>query len=811
MMPERRSRCRLFIVYMTVALFCAGLFRPARAWAQPALPTCSAAALEDRDGDGSADVARLDCDFGADAPVQLTMYCPVGGLTEEAIAEQLLNPGDCTWVFDSGADGTANLIIRFHKEGETFVADLYDDRDEDGQVSHTVTGAQVDVTESDFWTVQVISDTPWYANGRFNFNLTLFVDGYVEVHFGTEKYESLLAHDGTPDFQIQVADRTGDGRPDHDLRQLLIPRAWEFIGQVFQLMVNWRDGDAPPEGADLWPFLATAIEATGTRVVKGGTSFAPPIQIDWTRSRIVAISEFVASRFNESGCFIYGSDRLQAHGVIEAAFENPFCFYDLAEDGDETPELSIRSEYWPANHWGFIGGRFDSPIQWLRYSWDQNNDGGWDYGVGLAGRHKYDESINIGDYLIRSISYDRFPTWSTGQVWDEAIFIDVVDHNYGSSEGIYEAQVPVPILEQYLTGLADTPPPTDPESFLIDGLRIEYAADLVSQVQLYYSPVDGHLHLSGATSGFWKKDDKTQLEYGNNNGDQFIDEWRYMAQGKLRERLNWTPDYLVLADSVEQSITLKQTTTPAALFETPIPATHAEWVSLGRMLEDHSLLAVETLGEMMSQFEGPEMRLTGAELAAFRLLPEGYRLQLTLKPDFRITGPDLVTLSGLAPGEYVVEHRNGMFSVIPLTPPQLALAARQPDLSKPVQLTIGNTGTADSPGLTLVAEVLLPDGAIVELARKPVDVLAGEDALELVNIPTTIAGQGDLRARLEDGEGEIVAELVPMPLAGAPPADSAAIARLGNEPVLIPVILLFAFALGFAAYMATGRYRNPAS
>jgi hypothetical protein len=799
-------RYQKYILMLIIALGGAAVARPARAQAQPGVPTCGAAtAVEDRDGDGSADFAALDCDFGTGEMVRLSLFCPGGGLDGAALAGRLLNPGPCAWVFDSGADGAANLIVRFHEADGSFFADLYDDRDGDGQVAHAVAGSQVSVAESEFWTVRLISDGPWHAGDDFNFNLTLIVDGDVEAQFGASVYQSIIANDGLVDFTIEVVDETRNGRPDYEIRRLLIPRYLQRVGQVFQLMVNWRDTEPPPENAALWPYLSAAAKNAGSRVPKPGPGYVPPIQVDWATGKIVAISEFVASRGGESNCFIYGSDVLEKGLPVAPGFENPFCFYDLAADGDGSAELSIRSEYWPAHFWAFVGGLFDGPMQWIRYSWDRDNDGAWDYGVGVSGRHEYDATVSFGEYLIRSVPYDEFPTWVAGREWDEAVFVESVDRKYFSSEGIYEAQVPLEVIQGYLTGLIKNRPPVDLESFIYDGLRIEYAPDLTAQARLYYSPVDARLHLSGATTGLWEIGDGAQIRYANTDGDPFIDEWRYMEGEALRGQLNRTPDYLALADAAGQSVALKEATTAPAVFEVGLPTDNAGWTALGRMLEDNAGGELTALEDMMAQFDGPETRVSGATLADFRQTAAGFRFRLTLAPGYGVNGPDLLGLAGLAPGEYLVENRRGAFSVAPLASAQPALEVRQPDPNAPARVAIANSGGTDLLDLELVVEATTADGTVVELLRQPAEALAGETAGALVDIPTALAAGSPIVARLEDAGGRTVVQSASMPAPGAPPADRAAVFTLERAPVLVPVVSLFGIILVLAALLAATR------
>ena len=167
-------------------------------------------------------------------------------------------------------------------------------------------------------------------------------------------------------------------------------------------------------------------------------------------------------------------------------------------------------------------------------------------------------------------------------------------------------------------------------------------------------------------------------------------------------------------------------------------------------------------------------------------------------------------LSGLAPGDYTIENSGGAFTVEPLIPAQLSLDIQQLAESgevTTVQVSIHNAGTADAPDLTLVAETVDKDGTVTELTRELVEALAGETEQLLVDIPSPAAGTATLRVRLEDADGQIVAEADPTGLT-APPLNRNVVFSIWQVPVLVPVLALFgAFAAG-AAVLAVARRRG---
>lgn len=787
-------------------------------------------AQHDLDGDKAPDLVIIDFPFATEND-QILVYAQDNGMSWGERLDDILRFYEETWIFDVGRDGTAQLIIDFRKENNKLSASIFDDYDGDGVVAYNLEDQTVVITESQNWHVQVVTESSWtLPDGSINPELIYYVDGtilrYLDWGEAYPAQSYALEHaitDGTVDWEIEIVDNDMNGIPDYQLQRLMtwFPQYYAVFRATLYSNPHQNRALHYPNYI-IWPLLVSSHNYEAYNYFDR----PPVVAINWEQAKIDRAG--IIGYPIENGYHINSRFSWEKGQENYADFENPMAYYDLANDKDGRPELFVRFEVFekgdPLVLVRFNGQKAPVPLTHVEYTWDSNNDGRWDYEMGLGARFPINSTVEYADFSIRTVPYELIPTWVNGQHWDMAIFFAAENGGYWNSEGMGEWGInrgylggelvePSDLRDLYLTGMAGA---TSLEAFtryyneIPVGFRGELAAHYFSEPQLYVSPIDGRVHLYRATQGVWSISDQKVIRTQDLNADGFIDQWQLFTGEEIDSALNVAQNFLLYAGEGEVVIKSLSSIPEVKLFQPPV--NNDKRIAINELAQNYPIDASNRfLKSLLDKLDGKETRLVGVSMSSLRPTAGGFRLQLTLKPDFRLTGPDLLSLSGLAPGEYVVEYRNGMFSVITLTPPQLTLAARQPDLSKPIQLTIGNAGTADSPGLTLVTEALLPDGAIVELARKPMDVLAGEDALVLIDIPTTIAGRGDLRARLEDGKGEIVAELVPMPLAGAPPADSAAIARLGNEPVLIPVILLFAFALGFAAYMATGRYRNPAS
>jgi hypothetical protein len=582
------------------------------------------------------------------------------------------------WLFDYNSNGKVELIIVFHQlDNNVFAADLYVDQDDDESVSYEIIDGRLIITESDYWTVRILANGSWNDGDKVNFNLNILVDGSVEGMFGASTYQHLLQNDGKVDFVIDVVDANNNGRPDYEIRQHQIAERFDLVGEGFHLMINHKgDEHIPLPHSDsqlFWPFLGTAPDISGSLVPKS-FGFRPPILINWEQSRIVAIGELVASRSSESNCFIYGTGRLEPETIVDPGFENPFCFYDLTNEDNGTPELIIRMEYWPAHDPRFASGLAHMPIQWIRYSWDHNNDGGMDYGIGLAGRHPLETIIEVGDYKILSISYEAFPYWIMERSWDMAVFVDTEAEFYLSNEGIYEAQVPMSVISEYMTGLSSTLPSIATNSLIArNGLRIEYTPNFDTYVLLYFSPIDNRLHLREAAEGYWDINEEQSLQYFNRNADPYIDEWRYLYQGETQQQLNITEDYLIYTDYHNQVIIIKEERLSPFLFEIMPPRNNDEWSVLKQLVDSSKLdFSPENLRGVIDRFDTAHIEIHNANFHGYRTTDKGFRFVLELLPDFQmVSNPNYLFPVLSDPGAYVVDYDGDRFVIQPWSPSSL--------------------------------------------------------------------------------------------------------------------------------------------
>jgi hypothetical protein len=650
---------------------------------------------------------------------------------------------DEVWVFDVGALGRASLIVSFHQDGDTLTANLFDDKDGDGQVRHRIENGHPRVTESPYWTVRVIApDGWWLKGGKINFNLKILVDGPLLVTFGSDLFINRLSTDGVIDYEVLIRDRDGDGRPDYELRNAYppVPESWGVYRSI--LIVSSREGDAPIENFVFWPYLGSSGPLKGYEggklpttifydtqgraygIVKDyGTSFSP-IQVDWNNARINYVGEFVASRGSDKNWFIQSITPIRLGQLNTPNFENPFAFYDLAMDRDGIPELQVRVQYFGPNDPYYLDRRSPMAYENIRYSWDQDNDQTWDYKVDLVGRHIEDAVVGFPEFSVRTIPYEQLPYWVTENEWDVAAFVSWEMNKSWSSEGIYEWGASIEMERYYIPGITDSLPTVRYDT-IAEGFRGEYKFEIGQQPVLYFSSLDHKLHLLNAEAGVWNIDGNAEIRYANLDGDAYLDQWLYLERNarrwfnlagacpdqehdaratEVRRQVNLAKGYLVYAG--DGQVLLKQVNVTFSLFETLPPRNHEEWLELGQKLEQYRRdFAPGDFEAMMKQFNGPAARIQGATLRDFRLTENGFRFVLELRRGFRWDSElSIIGASNLTPGTYLVQSSGESLSIAPLTPPFLSIRGNRLEFEtqeitelNPVRVsaTIENQGLQD--------------------------------------------------------------------------------------------------------------------
>lgn len=708
---------------------------------QPFSPFCQEVAeYQDINGDGRTDAMALNCQFAEGSSDRLTVY-RTGGITDGVPWQQNITYVDETWVFDHGAQNRASLIASFRRDGAALVAELYDDRNADGEVGYAFRSGQVVITESPYWTVQVTApDGWWMRNGALNYNLHIQIDGDVEGMFMMETYRGSLVTDGIPDYEIQVYDQNNSGKPELDRRRILTDWLQEAVGLQTQMMLNWEDNELPiTSGFDLWPYLDLSHEQTrGSRILKGYERSAPPLKFSPSTGRIEAVGEFVASRSGENNCFFYSALPWVAGEVNQTDFESPFCFYDLASDSDRFPELQVRAVSWPANDFYFLQGASSQPYQLIRYSWDQENATTWRYAVGLIGRHEIDSAVTLADYEVETIPYELFPTWVVERPWDMAVFSEYTGKTYFTSEGDYSVSyLEATRFAEYYSGLSASMPA--PGMTPNVGFKMEWAPDHSRQPYLYFSPIDRRLHLMGASGGAWTVSENQSIRYANLDGDDYLDRWEWVVDGQIAKSLYVLNDFIMQFEN--NSISLQRTQAPKHLFITLPPTNHEEWLRLSADLAQNQLtFASDDLAAMAAQFGEPFAAVNGLSIRDFRMVDDGFRFILSLADGFEVSGEDVLGVVGLAPGEYAVTY-DSTFHVQPLTPAAIRAEVIRREIdglhvqfgSHNLRVVVRNEGLEDASHVRVRASMVEPEGEELLSEIKILTVLAGETAA--VNFP----------------------------------------------------------------------------
>lgn len=830
---------RVFASVALLLLLGALALQPAHA-AEPEV--CTSGSPIDGDRDGQPEALRLSCAYATERDT-ITIYPRAGALDPGADWRRVLDTEQALWVFDAGSDGSVNLIIEFRREGPALVAELYDDLNDDGRVSFELQGGQPTITERALrmaraaWSVRVTAPDGWWVkDGRVNFNLSIAVDGPVRATFGPDITYSKMVLDGQPDVAVDVTDPDHNGVPDTDVRRLLMELPSLDGYYRSNIMVNEGGQDVPIENSIVWPYLGSTFAAlrgynpTVTEVFRGrgGRSYGivrdyhenpAPLQVEWERSKIQYIGEFVPSRGGEQQWFVYSLAATPPGTVSTTNFESPFAFYDLANDRDGIPELSVRHVGYAPEDPFYANGLVKHGVRIVRYSWDQDNNQSWDYKLGLISRSPLiTDTVTVGATTLNVLPYDRLAQFSVEQPADAVTFVAQETPNAWTSEGIYQWDDSPNLSSHYLAGIG-TRMPNDDFGAIAAGFRGEINLDYHQPPQLYFSPIDRKLHLLGAERGIWNSGTKGELRVRDTDRDGYLDQWTHTQVLTTTEmitreqQLNISRSHLIYASA--NGIVLRQAAVPLTSWTVAPPATHAEWQQLGTALErEGPAPAPGDLQAMIAPFRGPEQRISGATVRDYRATGEQFRFVLDLQPGFTVTGAALLPRGDLAPGSYVVSY-DGELRVTPLTPPALSatladapLTELEPNLLK---LTLRNAGLADVTDGLVEVWAQPPGGAATVVTSDTVSVLGQEQITLKLSWTPRRAGTWTLTPTLRQGDQPPLslqaAQQIVQPL---PPTDAGRVigtsTTAGMRPALVTGLALFALVAALIVWQQWARY-----
>ena len=699
----------------------------------------------DTNGDGKIDQAVIHCRCFSDND-RIVVNDPAGDMKPADTVDQGTDMRNDLWLFDVGNHGTFRLAVQFNDVNNQLSADVYEDENADGTVATGVVSGHPAVTEPGFPVVHVVSlDGYWQRDGRIAPDLNITVDGSLLATFGAEKYTQYMSNDGKPDVVIRVrGPHDGDPRS-YDWRNVETPIPASSAIYRSTLMV--REHGQEPAFSPIFPWYLLGATYGSVNQYKGvskptvpltgsegrpygivkpyGESF-PPIQVDWNSGKVRFIGEIVASRASSENWFTYSNYAIKPGKLNEPDFESPFAFYNLAQDGSDRPDLQVRVER------AIPGDRFvdpnwkGRPYQQIRYSWEQRSGQLWSFKLGLLGQKPINQTVTFPDFSLTTLPYDQLPSWVTSNTWDVATFVAVEGESYHSTEGIYEWDPAGALRDGYYSG-ANAKPPSSFDS-ITSGLRGEYALHLDAQPWLYLSPVDGRLHLAGATSGVYQQDKTTRVVYRNLAGGQYIDAWLGYDHDQLVRQLYQVPNGLLFA--ANDTVSLLDATVPQESFRTLPPTSHAEWAAVGERLSTIRPIKAADLQTMYSQFTGKQATITNATLSDLRFTESGYRFILDLRPGFDLGG---LTMNGIsAPGSYEVSYDSSthQYSAQPAKAAHVIVTAanvparahvRQP---VPAEFRIVNQGSADFGQLPAIITARTNNGAPIVVGQKTVDLLS---------------------------------------------------------------------------------------
>jgi hypothetical protein len=715
-------------------------------------------------------VLILDCDPGfATAHDRAYMYRR-GSVDTGVDWRSQLDFTDAVWVFDAGARGKASLIIDFRRDGQRLVADLFDDVNLDGEVRYGLERGYPKSVESRFPTVKVTARDGWWARaGLVNYDITIAIDGPVVGPFGSQTFVDWTYTDGRPDIVTTVHDTQDIGRPHWQISQMDPPGSdSDGIVRTF-LTVNVKNDEKVPETYILWPHLGFAGDGQpppeeGMRAPLSAHSGAnygiqkrnkeayPPIQVHWEHSKIEVVGEMVASHgyhhWYIQSVIRFGGDRTVAN------FENPFLFYDFAEANDGFPDLVIRDDFYPANDPWTPNGPFHN----LRYSWDDDHDHFWDYGLNVFARAPMTTLVDVGEGVrVQTLPYDDAPAWVVDQSWETIAFTAIENRaaaHAQSTEGIYNP-VGAP-WDPYYFGHTSTKPS---ETFIgaYSGWRTDFSSYVGEPVQLYLSAVDRKLHLYKAEVGQWdltarrdaKEDQPAEQVRYSSLGSPYVRRWEYLTDGVVVQSLAHLADRLIYWDS--GGVQIAKGPDDPALFVTLPPTNRQEMLALrDRLPQGPDAGPGADLLDAFDAFPDDRISLPGLQLWDLRAEGDGFRFMGILTDPV----PDTPMTQGLAPGTYVFTYTPvGGLTVRPAGPARLTLTSADTRGDAPVEKVplriateVKNEGDHDALAVPVAFWATRGGRERILVGAAQIDITAGSTMIAESIWAAPVAGEWEIHA-----------------------------------------------------------------
>lgn len=734
-----------------------------------------------------------------------------------------------TWLFDAGADGSTELIIKFQSEmsietqfgtyrGTTAL--LYDDVDGDGDVDYRIQNGDVVVTESDSWSVAVVrrEGSSWVTPSGVNYRYTLLTDREPlerqnRLDFGPETISQV---NGSVNRVIESYDSDGNNLPNAQLSRSRYPNV------VSRATAQIYHGSTPPITSD--EYLYFPLLSKQEPEVEHFYDFrGPPISVDWEQARISDVRNLLSVDREDTERYNARNQDFQYNKSNKLYFEIPFNRYDLAADSDGYGELVVNNNYEGVERMVPLQG---PPIMNTRYSWDQTNDNRQDYRINYLSFYQYRQSVELQPLSIKSVPYDDYPEFITGKQHQGMVFVDANDASGGGrsgSEGLYNGQNVAELRQSLSEGGAES----EPDHFVppVIGWRSEYATGESLSGQLYHSPIDGELHLKNADKGRWIIDGTPsdeadlnfdysaeaqrdgvhpdlEIRYSDQDDDGYMDTWSKYSNSELQSRLVYTSQYLVFYDAQAEELGVKQIEEPVSTWEGQAPSTHAEWAELRNVVSNES--TPSDLGAIYARYSGEAMAAENVDVNRIDPAREGVHISATLSADSRIAGTTAEQLPDSNDVIFVFNRESQNPSIQAATTSSISIAnhsvsggAVTPLETNRIEITVQNNGwqTAENVTVAIADRTGLVANKTVSVTGKQVTTVHLQWWPQLDSAETTTVVQ-------LDGETVETRPIMGTPEHRAPPS---LLTRYTIANRSVPLTLGLGGAVGLGLFIASRR------
>lgn len=775
--------------------------------------------------------------------------------------EPTTESGDTWWLFERYGKPGPSLIAHFYRQGQSAVADLYDDADHDTWVRYRDEGDRIVVMEADGrWSIQAVAPDGWWErNGVVNYNLDLSVSGPIAGMIDSVLYLNQLSRDGSTILDVHVRDNNRNGRPDYEWRQAHPPLQDRDGFYHSSVMVNTNDDEPGRIGAvPFWPHLGTLTY----ELVKPYFQSPAPLQMEWDAGLFRYVGEFVASRGRAGNYFVYTIERIQLGTVTPTNFESPFAFYHFGDSDPPYPDVLVRTARGNKGDVFYLNGDLPlpSPIQQIDYSWRYKDDvqlasrsgfeqaalaGGrwdrpqvndlaplWDFKVSLGGRHEVDGLVRFPEFTLRQPPYETLPRWVTERTWDFATFLAVEGETYPSTEGLYELyplEGDNPGAGAYLMGVTRKSPIDNLFVLPFGQTRGEISLQFNDRPWLYFSPIDRKLHLVGAREGMWNIDNAQLTRQRDLDGDGHLDEWRHV---RVTASGDQTVQTLVVVGGVAMlsdgnSISFKPVgDVQQEVFRTLPPDDSESWFKFRDLIESNpSPYGPTDFAGMFAGLPGAPTVARNVSATSFAYDKGELTFVLTVAPSPQIDPPTptMDWLKSLLPGRYLVRRQvDGAYRVEPYHDPSLQVApvtTVEQTLSSTQTATlvarITNAGSEDMRGIPVAFVAEYPNGTQDVVGPETVDLARGASREVRTQWAPSRPGDVSLRAVVGQTALDLTAQArqrgrpvaSPTPVVARPPGSRELPSVTGMASIEGPVVQMTVAPPAAAASSAQIRLR----